>query len=64
MQKMSAIFFKLRTFFCNGIEKISFIANFAAKLHLYILKEYDMMSTVALYPSQSAPVSKKGLKIL
>ena len=32
--------------------------------HLYILREYAKMSPVALYPSQSAPVSKKGLKIL
>ena len=31
---------------------------------LYISKSYDMIATVALYPSQSAPVSKKGLKIL
>ena len=31
---------------------------------LYISGEYAKMYTVALYPSQSAPVSKKGLKIL
>ena len=31
---------------------------------LYISKSYDMITAVALYPSQSAPVSKKGLKIL
>ena len=33
-------------------------------MHLYISENYDMIPTVALYPSQIAPVSKKGLKIL
>lgn len=31
---------------------------------LYIFMKYAKMYAVALYPSQSAPVSKKGLKIL
>ena len=32
--------------------------------HLYIQNRYAKINMVALYPSQSAPVSKKGLKIL
>ena len=39
-------------------------ACFFAKLNLYIFDGYAMIWMVALYPSQSAPVSKKGLKIL
>ncbi len=31
---------------------------------LYISCGYGMISMVALYPSQSVPISKKGLKIL
>jgi hypothetical protein len=34
------------------------------KGYLYISRRYGMMLSVAQYPSQSAPVSKKGLKIL
>ena len=34
------------------------------KGYLYISRRYGMMLLVAQYPSQSAPVSKKGLKIL
>ncbi len=35
-----------------------------SEYHLYILRRYVMIYTVALYPSQRPPVSKKGLKIL
>lgn len=38
--------------------------KFRRENHLYISEGYAMMASVALYPSQSAPVSKKGLKIL
>lgn len=47
--------------------KILLLGNVKGKIVnilLYISAEYAKMYAVALYPSQSVPVSKKGLKIL